>query len=208
MLWYPRGWMRWGAFASQRRAKRRRPRASAEDHKERLPGDESLWLGEEFNKRRNWIDLLRGLAGGYAVAVVGIQVRAQGGETGGATEVLLLIGGVLLMGVAAQTLRFEGRLAFYPPVFFLGGLSFALVGAKAAFFAFVAVWAVNLALPSASVFLFCYSGFVLILGVLFGAPIKHAGLAAALALAPVVASLLMRRRLMAQFGRKAKIVSR
>ena len=165
-----------------------------------------MWLGEEFTKRRNWIDFLRALAGGYAVAVVGIHSGATG--EGGGMSVLLAVAGAFFIAVAMQTMRFEGKLAFYPPIFFLGGLAFALVGPKAAFFAFVAVWAVNLALPSASVFLFCYSGVILILGVMFGAPIKQAGLAAGLAMLPVMAALLTRRRLMAQFGRKMKLVSR
>lgn len=204
LLWYPRSWMRWGALPPKHRARRRKPRASAEDHRERLPGDESLWMAEEFLKRRNWIDLARGVAGGYAV----IYWSTHGTEGMPRLLGLGVVAGITIIGLAVQTLRFEGRLAFYPPIFFLGGLSFGLVGWKVAFFAFIAMWAVNLALPSAAVFLFCYGGVVLILGVLFGAPRTQVVLAAGLALLPVLVSLLSRRRLMAQFGRKAKVIRR
>lgn len=199
--------MRWAALPQKRRARRRQPRASAEKHRERAPGDQSLWLGEEFSKRRNWIDLLRGLAGGYAVTL-GVRVAEHSPDGPARLHVLLAVAGICLVGVASQTLRFEGKVAFYPPIFFIGGLAFALVGWKAAFFAFVAVWAINLALPSAAVFLFCYAGVVLILGIMFRAPTVMAGLAAGLALVPVLAALLSRRRLMAQFGRKAKFINR
>ena len=205
LLWYPRGWLRLGALPSKHRAKPRRRRKSAEKHRERLPDDQSLWLGEEMSKRRNWLDLFRALAGGYAL-VGGLGPLLSHG--GALSPFLLTTAAVLFVAVGIQTVRFEGKIGLYPPIFFVGGLGFALVGEKAALFAFVTVWALNLALPSASIFLFCYAGIVLILGVMFGAPMTHAGLMAGLALAPVLGSLLTQRRLMAQFGRKAKFISR
>ena len=207
LLCWPRGWMRWGTRKPRRRVEKER--ASAETHRDRLPGDQSLWLGEEFTKRRNWLDFLRALAGGYAVVVAGITLGGEGPvETAARFKELGLEGVILLVAVLAQTLRFEGKLAFYPPIFFIGGLAFSVVGWQAALFAFIGVWAANLVLPSAAVFLFCYAGVLLILGVFFGASLPQAGLGAGLALVPVLGALMTGRRLMAQFGRKAKSLGR
>jgi hypothetical protein len=206
LLVFPRSWLRWGGL--KRRGRSRRDRPSAEKHRDRLPGDESLWLGEEFGKRRNWLDLCRGLVGGYAVVVMAVNVPP--GVMPGAAGLAFpwVQGSVLALAVMAQTLRYETRLALFPPIFFLGGLVFALVGWKAALLAFVAVWALNVVLPSAAIFLVVHGFVVLILGVVMGDRTVDAVVAAALIIVPALLALLSKRRLMAQFGRKAKVLRR
>lgn len=206
LLWFPRSWLRWGSL--QRRSRRRGERPSAEVHRQRLQGDESLWLGEEMAKRRNWLDFLRALAGGYAVVVMGVDTPPEvlPGDLG--LVFPWVQGGILAVAVLLQTLRYEARLAFYPPIFFLGGLVFALVGWKAGLLAFIAVWALNLVLPSAMIFLVVHGCIVLILGLAMSRAPVEASLAAGLIVLPVLLALMSKRRLMAQFGRKAKVVQR
>lgn len=206
LLWFPRSWLRWGSL--KRRTPRTGERPSAEEHRQRLPGDESLWLGEEMGKRRNWLDFLRGLVGGYAVVVMG--VNAPPGVLPGELGLTFpwVQGGVLVVAVLLQTLRYEARLAFYPPIFFLGGLVFALVGWKAGLLAFVAVWALNVVLPSAVVFLVVHAFIVLILGLIMARVPLEASVAGGLIVLPALLALLSKRRLMAQFGRKARVVRR
>jgi hypothetical protein len=206
LLCFPRSWLRWGNLT--RRTRRRGERPSAEVHRERLPGDESVWLGEELGKRRNWLDLLRALIGGYAVVVMAVNTPpgVLPGDLGLAFP--WVQGGVLVAGVLVQTVRYEARLALYPPIFFVGGLVFALVGWKAALLAFFAVWALNVVLPSAMIFLVVHGFIVLILGLVMTRAPLESSVAAGLIVMPTLLALLSKRRLMAQFGRKAKVVRR
>lgn len=207
LLCWPRGGMRWGI--GKPRSRSDKERASAEEHWDHLLGDQSFWLGEELTERRNWLDLLRGWSGGYAVVVAGITVGGEGTvEAAARLKELGLEGAILLVAVLVQTLRFEGKLAFHPSIFFLGGLAFSIVGWQGFVFAFAGVGATNLVLPTAAVFLFCYAGVLLISGVFFGTALPQAGFGAGLALVPVLGALMTGRRLMAQFGRKAKSLGR
>jgi len=52
--------------------------------RQRQPSDHSLWIGDEFKRMRNWLDLFRGLAGGAAV-VYALPVFS-GSTHGGARE--------------------------------------------------------------------------------------------------------------------------
>ena len=118
LLCWPRGGMRWGM--GKPRSCGDKERASAEEHWDHLPGDQSFWLGEELTERRNWLDLLRGWSGGYAVVVAGITVGGEGPvEAVARFKELGLEGAILLVAVLVQTLRFEGKLAFHPSIFFL-----------------------------------------------------------------------------------------
>ncbi|HEY0944904.1 MAG TPA: hypothetical protein VGD81_06535 [Opitutaceae bacterium] len=201
LLLFPRRWLHFG------QAKRgKRPPSRGESGRERQPGDQSLWLKEEFSKRRNWLDLLRATAGGIAVFIVTIDA-APDGPPGWRDAVFWIKAAILVVAVLIQSLRFEGRLTLFPPVFFVTGLAFGVIGLKPAFFAFATVWAINIILPSPAAFLAIYAFLAAIYGVLLGDDPAAAILAAVLPLLPVVLSVLLRRRLL-QFNKRSRVAAR
>jgi len=207
LLCTPRTWLRLGRPESSRSRKSSRNR---DPRRDRQTGDNSLWPLEEFARRRNWLDFGRGLAGGYAVVLavpplVNEVMHVSGGRYGNLT--MGLIAGVLLAVLLIQMLRIEERVALYPPIFFLMGLIYPLVGVKAATVAIIAVWVLNIVLPNPAVFLVTFGGLVTIFTVFFGGGEKYAVLAGGLAAFPALAATMARRRL-AQFRKKTKIVVR
>jgi hypothetical protein len=70
------------------------------------------------------------------------------------------------------------------------------------------VWALNVVLPSAMIFLVVHGFIVLILGLVMTRAPLESSVAAGLIVMPTLLALLSKRRLMAQFGRKAKVVRR
>ncbi len=208
LLWTPRGWLRLGRpeAASGRRANK----PSGGPNRDRAPGDNSVWAGEEFSRRRNWIDLLRGLAGGYAVvATVPVLVRAWldiPGFDPGRTE-LTAQGALLLTAVLIQMVRIEERFTLFPPIFFLLGLAFPVVGAKAALIGFFAIWSINIVLPNPAMFLTAYAGGIAILAIFIGQGAQRGVLMAGLAAFPALVAVLFRRRL-AQFRKRTKVIIR
>ena len=206
LIFVPRTWLRLGK--GEWGSKKRRP--SDGMRRDRQPDDKSFWPGEEFARRRNWLDLGRATAGGLALvaSLPGLveSFLAVPGDAG--TRLVLPIkGGIMLAAVLVQTLRFEGRLTFFPPVFFIAGLAFATIGWKTAILAFVAVWAINTVLPNPGVFLVAYGGIALILSVFLDGDLRSAVLMGALAGFPTLLSLLARRRL-AQYKKRTKVVVR
>jgi hypothetical protein len=108
-----------------------------------------------------------------------------------ALAVLAIKSLILLVGLLIQTLRFERRFTFYPPVFFIAGMSVPLCTAWGAFFAFVLIWGVNPMLGSAQAFLFIYAAMLLVFGMFFdGMSSKSAILAAILCFLPALLSLM------------------
>lgn len=206
LLWVPRGWLRRGRPESQSRHSDR-SRRSSRPQRDRLPGDQSLWASEEFAKRRNWVDFGRALAGGYAIVLALETLVVTDWRPSFGTPALWALAPALMMGVLMQTLRWEGRITLFPPVFYVLGLAFPLIGFKAAGLGFVAIWAINLVMPGAGVFLFTYAGIGLILGLLMGAGVPRSLLVALLALIPPFIAVMSKRRL-AQFSKKAKVIVR
>jgi hypothetical protein len=83
-----------------------------------------------------------------------------------------------------------------PPVFFILGLSFGLLGWKAAVFAFIAIWIINCVLPSAGFFLAVFAGLEIVFGLLLSrTSLAWIILASSLAMLPVVLSAMVNRRL-------------
>lgn len=209
LLWTPRGWLRLGRAEGASRRTTGKP--SGGPNRDRAPGDNSVWLGEEFARRRNWIDLLRGLAGGYAVMVtVPTLLHALLFDVPGLNLVQLQLatqGGILLAAVMIQMVRIEERLTLFPPLFFLLGLAFPIVGVKAALIGFFAIWSINVVLPNPAMFLTAYAGGIAILSVFIGHGAMRGVLMAGLAAFPPLVAVLFRRRL-AQFRKRTKIVIR
>jgi hypothetical protein len=155
LLWFPRSWMRLGMSVLRRR---RRGARSEEPWLQRTPGDPRLSFRREFARARNYLDLLRGAAGGLAMVgfaeIPASVTMAAGGDPRAFWIVFGLKLGAVLGGVLIQTIRVShGHVAYFPPVFFLAGLSVALCGPWAALFAFMLVWSVNAMLPNPQAFL-------------------------------------------------------
>jgi hypothetical protein len=186
LLWFPRQWLRFGGKVSAGNRGRGAPRSTR---------DVSLNMREEFTKPRNWIDAVRVITG--CVALSFAFEKAPSASRDVATQIFTYECTVLVIAVLIQTLRFSGRkFTMVPPVFFILGLSFILIGWKAAVFACVMIWILNAVLPSAALFLFLFALLQLGFGRLLpGAPLREVLLAASLAMLPVVFSLMLKRRL-------------
>lgn len=206
LLWFPRHWLRLGSVFKRRRSAGV-TRASEEPWKTREVGDPRVSLIGEFSKFRNYIDLLRAAAGSLALAGgLGIEpcLRvAEGAPRNMAYAVMALRATILLIGLLVQTVRYERqKFRFYPPIFFIAGLSVGLCDYRAAAFAFAMVWTVNAAFGNAQAFLTVYAGFIGIFGFFMS---RRADLsvilAALLCFLPVLLSLLANRPLVI-LGRK------
>jgi MFS family permease len=198
LLWFPRQWMRFGPQLARRR--RRSSSRPQEPWVHRETGDPRVNFREEFAKFRNYIDLLRAAAGSLALlGGLGIEPAIVAAEEGGRgnLKVMAIRIGVLLIGVLVQTIRYEHRrVSYYPPVFFLAGVSVGLCGIRAAGFAFVLAWTLGSAVPSALGFLSGYAVLMVAFGTLFPQvgrlPVIASGV---LAFVPVLLSLMTRRPL-------------
>lgn len=202
LLWFPRHWMRRGVALLQRKRRSSGSERILEPWKDREPGDPRVNPRVEFAKFRNYLDLLRGLAGGLALwGGLGIEPAvAPAFGAARSVELQVLVAKCLLVtiGVVIQAVRRERvRLSFFPPIFFLAGLSGAMCSHQGAIFAFVAIWIVNAGLGSAQAFLTTYSLFLFAFGVLFsGFRSVPVLLVAGLAFVPVLLSLMAKRPLM------------
>ncbi len=206
LLWFPRHWLRLGSVFKRRRSAGV-TRASEEPWKTREAGDPRISLIGEFSKFRNYIDLFR--AGAGSIALVGglgmescLRV-AEGAPRNMAYAVMAAHATILLIGLLAQTIRYEKqKLRFYPAIFFIAGLSVGLCDYRTAAFAFVLVWTVNAMFGGAQAFLTVYAVFIGVFGHFF----SHQGnlsviLAGLLCFLPVLLSLLANRPLVI-LGRK------
>jgi len=216
ILWLPRQWLRVGRGATRRfRWLRRSRRHVNEQMRSREPADVRLTVTDEFSKPRNYIDFLRAFAGGLLIVghggwevVASIRNEAVLDEVAAASaasNLTYLRMGLLLVGVIIQFLRFEGRLTFYAPIFYLGGLGIALCGVDAGLFAFAVAWTLNTAAPLLpGGFLSLYALLVFMLGLLFrGLSDSFVLFMGAASFLPVLVSLLARRSL-AIFVKKMK----
>lgn len=212
ILWFPRQWLRFGRGATRRlRWLRRSRRHLNEQMRTREPGETRLTAAEEFSKPRNYIDFLRAFAGGLLivghteweiaavirneVTTIDLTIDPAAGLAGNGLDYLRM--GLLLVGVIIQFLRFEGRLTFYAPIFYLGGLGFALCGVNAGLFAFVVSWTLNTAAPLLpGGFLSMYALLIFMLGLLLrGLGDSFVLFMGAVSFLPVLVSLLARRSL-------------
>jgi hypothetical protein len=181
--------------------RRRRSAGTIEPWNARGPGDPRVSFRAEFSKLRNYLDLLRSAVGSSAFAGgFGFEACIQAPDTGSRTAPYLVIGlraAVLLVGVLVQTTRIERkRVTFFPPIFYLAGLSLGLCDPRAAGFAFIFMWALNPMFGNAQGLLTGYALSLAGFGFLFRAPAYWtSGYAAALVFLPVLLSLLAQRPL-------------
>lgn len=208
LLWLPRPWMRLGAaFLRKRKRRGERPNAN-QPWNAREPGDPRVNLRREFARLRNYLDLGRATAGALLIlGGLGLDACLRlGAEAPPAArkQLMAVQALILLVGLLIQTVRFEKRrLTFYPPIFYLAGLTVGLCDVRAAAFAFALIWVVNAALGNAQAFLTVYAVLVMIFGYLFSERGNLSAIyAGMLCFLPVLLSLLSRRPLVVM-SRKA-----
>ena len=203
LLWFPRQWLRMGAVLFRRRSHSGsgKPGASLEPWNIREPGDPSVNFYAEFSKSRNYVDLFRALVGGLCV-VGGLHIEpsvmlAENAPAATAKGVIAIKGIILLVGLLIQAMRYEKRrFTFYPPIFFLAGLSVGLCEPYGALFAFILIWAFNPILKSAQGFLTVYAILQVVFGNYFsGLGDKTSIYAGILCFLPVLLSLMAQRPL-------------
>lgn len=214
LLFFPRQWLRAGRAATRKLRWLRRSRARQKDPTQiREPGDIRLRFIEEFTKPRNYIDFLRALGGGLVILgdkdwqIASCFQRPHDYVAAGGAVDVLMYGRmlILLVAVLIQFIRFEQRVSYYAPIFFLGGLGFAMCGFSAGFFAFVVAWTMNSATPlTPTGFLSAYALLIFMLGLIFrGIGDYYVAFAGMVSFLPVLVSLLARRSL-AMFNKKMK----
>lgn len=194
LLLFPRGWMRIGAVVRRRRSSAAARAREAEPWNKRSPGDPRVSGRREFRRLRNYIDLLRAGGGGALLMGEFGLVAAIAAESGASSLAARAVVGVraliFVIGLLVQTLRWEhGRVTFYPPVFYIAGVSVALCSPWAALFAFILIWTVSGSLPNAQGFLALYAGLILLFGhLLLGLRDLSTDFAALLCFLPVLLS--------------------
>lgn len=205
MLWFPRQWLRSGARVLK---KRRKPDSAMERLAgigARDPDDKSVQPGREFANARNYIDLFRALAGGYSLSQFAFTIGAGAGASAESAELTAFViqAIILLVAVLLQSMRFDGRLSFFAPIFFFVGMSVGASGHYAGLFAFALVLAINPVIPNPRMFLTAYALLLLPFGFVFSADWRLLGLNAGLILVPPLLSLLTKRPLVI-FTKKPK----
>jgi hypothetical protein len=214
LLWYPRHWLRFGAIFGRRKSGPTTASGAkiTEPWKTRESGDPKVVFSTEFTKVRNYLDLLRAGVAGLAVIGKGYLepcLQAAAGASSSQVVALLVLKAVILViGLLIQTVRYENRhLTFYPPIFYLAGLSVGLCLPIGALFAFVLIWVINVALRGPESFLTVYAAITLLFGKCFdGLPSNSCVMEAVLCFLPVLLSLLLKRPLVI-FARKGRRVT-
>ena len=201
LLWFPRLWLRRGLSVLRPRRRSVKNPLITEPWREREPGDPQINFRAEFAKGSNCADLLRAGIGGLLLwGGLGFSpalTAADDASRWAGWLLLALQAIVLLAGLLIQTIRNEkDRLSFFPPIFYLAGLSVALCDARGAAFAFVLIWAMSPSLPNARGFLSVYALLMIVFGRFFGgAGLPALVLAGGLTFLPVLLSLLANRPL-------------
>jgi hypothetical protein len=164
MLWFPRQWMRFGRLLRKKRKQREMFEKFAQQGG-KDPDDKSVQLTREFGKKRNYLDLLRGIVGGYALWHFSFDAGTPAMEN----TVVGIATVVSMVGLLIQSVRRDdGRLAFFAPIFFCAGLSLTMDLPYVGGFAFLLTCAINPMLPTPRMFLTCYGLLLLPFGFLFG----------------------------------------
>ena len=96
-----------------------------------------------FKSWRNWIDLVRSIAGVYLLTR--FAVIADPDTPGGGLKAMMVIAGVICAGMLLQTVRFDGKVHFVAPLFYSSGLTLMLSGYVTGGFALFVGWLFTMA---------------------------------------------------------------
>ena len=189
LLWFPRQWMRWGSLTKRKR--RVRMRAGEGGVQADAAESTRLRLFDEFKDRRNVIDFLRALTGGWAL-VGGWALKVPEGlgdeETLAVRYWIIAVQtAVLITAVLIQTVRYRRRVVLFAPVTYVVGLTFGVLGLEAAGFGLVLIVALNLVAPGALVFFSAYAIILLLFGGFF---LRFSGMVFAMCVIVVLPALL------------------
>src|SRR5258707_1185708 len=97
----------------------------------RDPDDKSVQSGRECANFRNYIDFFRALAGGYSLS----QFAFTAGNADAEQAAYIAQAMVLLVAVLIQSIRLDGRLSFFAPIFYFVGMSVGASGHYTGLFA-------------------------------------------------------------------------
>lgn len=201
LLWFPRAWLRHGI-----RVTPKPPRKVNQAKEERDPHERGVKVLSEATKSRNWVDLLRAAVGAYGVSEVVFTVS---GLPGTHIPTLVCQGAILLVAVLIQTVRLEGRLSFFAPIFFIQGLAIGVGGGLVGLLAMLGSWALTPILPGAGAVLFVQGGLALSLGLLLqSCEPRLLMVVTGVTWLPVLLSILLRKRLSASFDKRLKVIPR
>jgi hypothetical protein len=184
LLWFPRQWLRLGRKVGGSSRSRRRRSAAA------IVADKVVPPRRDYQKPRNWLDFVRALAAGMAVVQCCFEVAA-GAPRSADTRIFVLQAAILVVAVLIQAVRFgQGKISLVGPVYFIVGLSFGLIGWKAAVFACVVGLILHEILPGGpGLFLFAFAALEVGFALMFSpAPRGLILLAIGLAMIPIVLS--------------------
>ena len=188
MLWYPRQWMRWGKWRSNRRRHREALEKFAQEGG-RDPDDQSLSLKRELRKPRNVLDILRGFAG--SAALWHFSFTATGPD--GHTIMFWTAAGVSLVAFLIQTTRWRPKITFFAAVFFAAGLSIGTGNFFPGSMAFLLTCAINPIIPTPRMFLTVYAVLLLPFNLLLGHGSDLALVNFGILILPPLLSLLLKR---------------
>ncbi len=174
---------------------------------ERDPYDKTISPLAEAAKSRNWVDLFRGAVGAYALFDAGLLPPEN--LIGLDPTTASIQGGVLLIAMLIQMVRYETRLSFFAPIYFLQGMCFGVTGGLVGLLAMLGCWGLSPLLPGAGPVLFVQGCLVLVLGLLLKAadPALLMTLAGIIIL-PSILSVLLRKKLSASLDKRFKVIPR
>lgn len=192
LLWLPRGWLRAGPGIGRRR---RHLPAHSWTH---APQDGTVLSARHaFSKLRNYLDLVRGAVGTFAI-VGGYGIRSAAIlKHNGAVQPFAIPLAVLTIAILTQSIRRDRRgFALSAPVFFVAGMMLAAPPALPGLCAFALAWALVPVLPNAVGFMTIQVMVFSLVGAVLGGLNPSVISIAVASFLPVVLSLLMRRPLM------------
>lgn len=186
-LWFPRQWMRLGKLWRNKRKERETLERFAQDGAND-PDDKSVRLGRELRNQRNYLDILRGFLGAFALWRFSFEAEREQ-----ATLVFAVCAVVTFVGVLIQSLRWRERITFFAAIFYYAGVSCGMGNGYPGALAFLLICAVNPVIPAPRVFVAAYALTLLPFNYFLGDDQRIAGLNTLILLVPVIWSLMVKR---------------
>lgn len=186
-LWFPRQWMRFGKLWRKSRKERETLERFAQDGAND-PADKSVRLGRELRNKRNYIDILRGLAGAVALWQFSFEADREN-----AWLVFGICSAITFLAVAIQSMRWRERITFFAAIFFYAGLSSGMGSYYPGALAFLLVCAINPVIPTPRLFVSAYALLLLPFNYFLGNDPRIALFNTIVLLVPVIWSMMVRR---------------
>lgn len=186
-LWFPRQWMRLGKLWRNKRKERETMERFAQDGAND-PDDKSVRLGRELRNHRNYLDLLRGFMGAFALWRFSFESEREQ-----AMLVFAICAVVTFVGILIQSLRWRARITFFAAIFFYAGVSSGMGSGYPGALAFLLVCAINPVIPTPRMFVAAYALTLLPFNYFLGDDQRLAAFNTLILLLPVIWSLMVKR---------------